>query len=189
MVESVVLSDRSRALLRCIVAAFDASAEDGAPGAAPVLVPGDDLGPHAAWPCDVAPPTRDELTPLRMQGLVTVAAAGEDRLTVSPTALGREAAGLLAPAAVAPDAAPVSRRLVERVAELVEAESDAETRLRFDQMKAKAAAAGVQLVADFADWPTFIKALDGGIGPSIGGHLTNPRLHGFADFFLADRGR
>jgi hypothetical protein len=129
VVESVVLSDRSRALLRCIVAAFDTAGEvDGAPGA-PVLVPGDDLGTHAAWPCDVPPPTRDELTPLRMQGLVTVAAAG-DRLTVSPTALGREAAGLLAPTAAPTDDGPVSRRLVERVAELVEAEPDAETRLR-----------------------------------------------------------
>lgn len=38
----------------------------------------------------------------------------------------------------------------------------ADARLQMDQMKAKAAVAGVQLVGDFTDWPTFIKALDGG---------------------------
>ncbi|MDO9408287.1 hypothetical protein [Patulibacter sp.] len=132
MLDSIVLSDRSRALLRCVVRACDADPGDGrAPRESIRVAAGDHRAADLSWPCDVAPPTREELTPLRMQGLIAVTTDAGDHLTVSPTPLGREAAGVLAPAPVTPDETlPASRRIAERVAELVEAEPDAEERVR-----------------------------------------------------------
>ncbi|MSW50616.1 MAG: hypothetical protein F2817_06970, partial [Actinobacteria bacterium] len=125
MVESVVLSDRSRAILRCIVEACAephaaAVGRPSAPGAArpadpadrPLRVPDEDGTGSADWPCDVAPPTRRELTPLRMQGLVAVRTDGDGHLLASPTPLGLEVAGRPGlPGAGAVDGAAVSRRI------------------------------------------------------------------------------
>lgn len=131
MIESLALSDRSRVLLRSIVAVWDATSDGaGCPGE-PVTFLRDGRGVHSAWPTDLPAPTRDELTPLRLQGLVSVSAPASEMLCVAPTATGREAAASLLPGAARPvlphDGA---RRLSDRVEALIEAEADADARVR-----------------------------------------------------------
>ena len=131
MIESLALSDRSRVLLRSIVAVWDATSEDVECPGEPVTFLRDGRGVHSTWPTDVPAPTRDELTPLRLQGLVSVTAPASEMLCVAPTASGREAALHLAPGAERPALPhPGARRLAERIEALIEAETDADARLR-----------------------------------------------------------
>lgn len=131
MIESLELSDRSRVLLRSIVAVWEATSEgQGCPGE-PVTFLRDGRGVHSTWPTDVPAPTRDELTPLRLQGLVSVSAPAGEVLCVAPTAQGREAAAhLVATASPSVLPHPGARRLAERIEALIEAETDADARLR-----------------------------------------------------------
>jgi hypothetical protein len=131
VIDAVVLSNRSRVLLRTIVAVWDATSDGPDCPGEPVTFLRSERGIQSAWPREVPPPTRDELTPLRLQGLVTASAPASEMLCVAPTPLGRVASDRLAPAAGGGvDPRRGAGGLAARVEALIEAHGDVDERVR-----------------------------------------------------------
>jgi hypothetical protein len=128
---SVVLSDRSRALLLALVDAWRADPAHGP--RRPVAFLRGPVGEHPAWPAAVRPMTREESRVLVLQGLAAAENPASDVSVVRPTAEGQALADRISgrvPAA-APEELPAPvGRLLDGVAARIDDEPDAERRAR-----------------------------------------------------------